>query len=139
METLKAIANQPSVLIDSYPVNGTIGNVDMSGAPIMHFSLVVIPSVNSVSGSVIITKAITSPNDQIIVKNIKGIIRTTGADPVTKIVVFEGSYLNPAHSLEMCALQEKLSAYLAIDEKWNGRGGFSYENHDIEYVPVKRD
>jgi hypothetical protein len=34
-------------------------------------------------------------------------------------------------------IEEKFKAHLVIDNNWNGRGGFSYGNHQVENVPVK--
>ncbi len=81
-----------SRLIGAYLVNGTMGNVGTPGAPIMHFSLVVVPSANTVSGTVEITQAIAHSGD-IIIKNVKGVIRSTGYGNITKVVSLEGQYV----------------------------------------------
>ena len=139
METLKAIESQPKTLIGAYLVNGTVGNVGMPGAPIMHFSLVVVPSANSVSGTVVISQAIAPPNGEIIIRNVTGSIRATGFGTVTKVVSLEGIYLKSVPPPAIGTYQEKFSAHLAIDDAWNGKGGFSYGNNDIENVPVKKN
>lgn len=139
METLKVIESQSSTLIGAYIVNGTVGNIGMPGAPIMHFSLVVVPSVNSVSGTVVISQAIAPPNGEIIIKHVTGSIRSTGFGTVTKVVSLEGVYLKSVSPPAIGTYQEKFAANLAIDDKWNGKGGFSYGNTDIENAPVKKN
>lgn len=50
----------------------------MPGAPIMHFSLVVVPGAHTASGTVEITQALASTNGVIVVTNVTGQIRPTG-------------------------------------------------------------
>lgn len=127
-----------SRLIGSYLVNGTVGNVGMPGAPIMHFSLIVVPAANTVSGTVEITQAIAPPNGDIIIKNVKGSIRATGYGNVTKVVALEGQYVQSVPPPAIGSYLADFSAHMAIDDNWDGKGGFSYGNHDVENVPVKK-
>ncbi|MHA3789464.1 DUF1842 domain-containing protein [Flavobacterium hauense] len=126
-----------SKLIGAYLVNGTMGNVGMPGAPIVHFSLVVVPSANSVSGTVEITQAIGSSGN-IVVRNVKGSIRSTGYGSVTQVVSLEGQYVQSVPPPAIGSYLADFSAHMAIDNNWNGKGGFSYANHDIENVDVKK-
>jgi hypothetical protein len=126
-----------SKLIGAYLVNGTMGNVGMPGAPIMHFSLVVVPSTNSISGTVEITQAI-STGGNIIVRNVTGTIRATGYGSVTHVVSLEGEYVQSVPPPAIGSYLAEFSAHMAIDNNWNGKGGFSYANHDIENVDVKK-
>ncbi|KAF3995909.1 DUF1842 domain-containing protein [Glaciimonas immobilis] len=125
-------------LIGSYLVNGTVGNVGMPGAPIMHFSLVVVPSLNSVSGSVEITQALAPPNGLTTIKQVTGVIRATGYGKVTHIVSLQGTYNVDFPPPAIGFTSEKFTAHMAIDNEWNGTGGFTYGRTDIENVPVKR-
>jgi hypothetical protein len=125
-----------SKLIGAYLVNGTMGNVGMPGAPIMHFSLVVVPSANSVSGTVEITQAVAGGT--IVVKNVKGSIRATGYGSVTQVVSLEGQYVQSVPPPAIGSYLADFSAHMAIDNNWNGKGGFSYGNHDVENVDVKK-
>ena len=59
------------LLIGAYLAEGKIGNVGTPGAPIATFSLVVVPSQNSVSGTVVITQAVNGPDSHIVVQ-VKG-------------------------------------------------------------------
>jgi len=126
-----------SRLIGAYLVNGTMGNVGTPGAPIMHFSLVVVPSANTVSGTVEITQAIAHSGD-IIIKNVKGVIRSTGYGNITKVVSLEGQYVQSVPPPAIGSFLANFSAHMAIDDNWDGKGGFTYANHDVEDVPVKK-
>lgn len=126
-------------LAGAYLTNGTIGNVGMPGAPIAHFSLVVVPSANSVSGTVEITQAIDGPQSEIVVKNVKGQIRSTGYGKVTKVVSLEGEYLVSVPAPAIGTYLVKFTAHMAIDNEWNGQGGFTYGDNDIDDVPVKSE
>ncbi|KGL62749.1 DUF1842 domain-containing protein [Polaribacter sp. Hel1_85] len=127
-----------SALAGAYLTKGTIGNVGMPGAPIAHFSLVVVPAANSVSGTVEVTQAISGPNSKIVAQ-VKGQIRATGFGKVTKIVSLEGEYVQSVPPPAIGSYLSKFSAHMAIDNSWNGQGGFSYGNTDIDDVPVKSD
>ncbi|PZR12183.1 MAG: hypothetical protein DI539_20180 [Flavobacterium psychrophilum] len=132
-----ATAEKPtSKLIGAYLVNGTMGNVGMPGAPIMHFSLVVVPSTNSVSGTVEITQAILGGD--IVVRNVTGTIRATGFGSVTQVVALEGQYVQSVPPPAIGSYLADFSAHMAIDNNWNGKGGFSYANHNVENVDVRK-
>ncbi len=132
-----ATANQSSVLAGAYLVNGIMGNL-MPGAPVMHFSLVVVPSANSVSGTVEITQALPPPYGSIVIHNVKGVIRATGFGKVTHVVALEGEYVVSFPPPAIGEYIAKFSAHMAIDNNWDGKGGFSYGNHNVENVPVKK-
>lgn len=140
MSTAAAAAKvKGSRLAGAYLVNGTLGNIGTPGAPLMHFSLVVVPSANTVSGTVEITQAIAPPGGEIIVKNVTGIIRSTGFGKVTKVVSLAGQFIVSMPPPAIGSYLENFSAHMAIDDNWDGRGGFSYGHSDIEEVPVKKD
>ena len=122
---------EKSALIGAYNAIGTLGNVGMPGAPIMHFNLVVVPSRNSVSGSVEIIQAIAPPNGQLSIQNVKGQIRATGYGNVEQIVALEGDYTIGASEV---LYSFKASMNLKMD--WEGSGSFTYGEQTIENVPV---
>lgn len=125
---------QPQTLLETaYLTKGTIGNVGMPGAPIAHFSLVVAPHTGKVSGMVEIAQAINRPPINV---HVTGTIRYTGYGQVTQIVNLEGEYAVSVPPPAIGTYLEKFSAYLDIDNTWNGIGGFSYGNTDIQDVPV---
>lgn len=126
-------------LIGAYLTSGTIGNLGLPGAPIAHFKLVVVPSKNSVTGTVEITQAIPGPDSNIVIKNVHGVIRATGYGSVTHVVSLEGEYNHYLTPPAIGVVREKFTAHLAIDNDWNGRGGFTYGNKSVDDVPVKSD
>lgn len=133
---MSAVAEQPSTLIGAYLSKGTIGNVGVPGAPILHYSLVVVPGANSVSGTVEITQAIAGPTSSIVFPNVTGSIRKTGYGKVTQIVALEGETVVSVPPPAIGSYLMKLSAHMAIDDSWHGTGGFTYGNHSVENVPV---
>ena len=134
METKEA---QAKTLVGAYLATGLMGNIGMPGAPIMHFSLVVVPSTNTVSGSVEITQALGPEYPSIVIKEVSGVIRATGYGKVTKVVALKGEYLVSVQPPAIGTYLAQFSAHMAIDDDWNGRGGFSYDNNNIEDVPVQ--
>lgn len=123
-------------LAGAYLAQGTIGNVGMPGAPIAHFSLVVVPSQHSVSGTVVITQAIQGSDSNISVQ-VTGKIYATGLGQYTQVVSLSGQYVQTVPPPAIGAFLANFNANMAIDGSWNGVGGFSYWQHDIENVPVK--
>ena len=124
-----------NLLAGAYLAKGTIGNVGTPGAPIANFSLVVVPSQNSVSGTVVITQAIQGPESHIVVQ-VTGKIYATGFGEYTKVVSLQGKYVHSFPPPAIGAFLADFDAHLAIDNAWNGTGGFSYYQHQVENVPV---
>lgn len=118
-----------SNLAGAYLAKGTIGNVGMPGAPIVHFSLVVVPSQNSVNGAVQITQATQNGNYQ---GQVSGKIFATGFGTTTQVVSLRGN----VHSDGVTPIEIPFEAHLALDGSWNGTGGFAYANTHVENVPV---
>jgi len=123
------------LLAGAYLAKGTIGNVGMPGAPVAAFSLVVVPSQNSVSGTVVITQAIQGPDSHIVVP-VTGKIYATGLGQYTKVVSLQGQYVHSVPPPAIGSFLASFDAHFAIDNAWNGNGGFSYFQHQVENVPV---
>jgi len=134
MSTVNETSSATKALADAYLAKGTIGNIGLPGAPVAHFSLVVSPSRNTVSGIVEITQAIDRPSIKV---NVAGTIRATGYGKVTKIVNLSGEYVVSVPPPAIGSYLEKFTAYMDIDNSWNGIGGFTYGSHEINDVPVK--
>jgi len=128
-----------SRIVGTYLASGTIGNVGLPGAPIAHFHLTVTPSTNSVSGIVEITQAIEGPESNIIIKNVTGSIRATGLGKITKVVELRGEYVVSVPPPAIGSYLAQFSANMAIDDNWDGRGGFTYGTNEINDVPVVAD
>ena len=125
-----------NTLAGAYLAQGTIGNVGMPGAPIAHFSLVVVPSQNTVSGTVAVTQAIAGNAGNFTVQ-VTGKIHSTGLGSVTQIVSMSGQYVHSVPPPAIGSFLANFDAHMAIDGAWNGVGGFSYFNNSVENVPVK--
>lgn len=113
----------------AYLAQGTIGNVGMPGAPVVHFSFVVVPSQHKVTGSVQVTQATQNGNYS---GQVTGTLYATGYGNVTQVVAVTGT----VHSDGDMPIEIPFEAHLAIDGSWNGTGGFAYANTHIENVPV---
>lgn len=123
------------LLAGAYLAKGTIGNVGTPGAPIATFNLVVVPSQHSVTGTVVITQAINGPDSRIVV-NVTGKIFAAGLGKFTQLVSLQGQYVQVVPPPAIGAFLADFNAHMAIDASWNGTGGFSYWNHNVENVPV---
>lgn len=123
------------LLTGAYLAKGTIGNVGTPGAPIATFNLVVVPSQHTVTGTVVITQAVKGPDSHIVVQ-VKGKIYSTGFGKFTQVVSLQGQYVQSFPPPAIGAFLADFDAHLAIDNEWNGVGGFSYYQHQIENVPV---
>ncbi|OXA92096.1 DUF1842 domain-containing protein [Flavobacterium hercynium] len=123
------------LLIGAYLAEGKIGNVGTPGAPIAKFSLVVVPSQNSVSGTVVISQAVNGPDSHIVVQ-VKGRIYATGFGKYTKAVSLQGQYVQSFPPPALGAFIADFDAHFSVDDEWNGIGGFSYWRHSVENVPV---
>ncbi len=128
-------ATQESVIIGTYLAKGTMGNMGMPGAPICHFNLIVTPSTNHVSGTVIITQAIEGPESSITVQ-VSGSIRKTGYGDITQIVALKGEYVVSFPPPAIGSYLARFEAHMALNNAWDGKGGFTYGNNNIEDVPV---
>jgi hypothetical protein len=123
------------LLVGAYLASGKIGNVGVPGAPIASFSLVVVPSQHSVSGTVVITQAVNGPNSRIVIQ-VTGKISATGFGKFTQVVALQGQYVQSFPPPAIGAFLADFDAHMAIDNAWNGAGGFSYWKEHIENVPV---
>ncbi len=124
------MTTQTDIMAGAYLANGTIGNVGMPGAPVVHFSLIVVPSQHNVSGTVHITQAVESGYYS---GSVSGKIYATGLGKYTQVVSLRGMI----HPNGPMPYEVKFEAHMSIDGSWNGTGGFSYGNEHVENVPVK--
>lgn len=123
------MTTESSVMVGAYLAKGIIGNVGMPGAPIVHFSLVVVPSQHKVSGSVHVTQAIAGGSYS---GEVTGKIYATGLGNVTQVVGLQGTI----HPDGPEPIEIPFDAHMAIDGAWNGTGGFNYANVHVESAPV---
>jgi hypothetical protein len=123
--------------IGLYLVNGVAGNEGTPGAPLLHFSLLVNAVTGTITGQAVQTQAVPPPGDKIVVGNITGIVRSTGFGHFTKIVALEGSAVISFPPPAIGSYQAPFSAHFALDDKWNGTGGWTLGNTAVNNVPVK--
>ena len=120
---------QANVTTGAYLAKGTIGNVGTPGAPIVLFSLVVVPEKHHVSGTVEIRQAAPNGNYS---GQVQGTIYSTGLPPYTQLVSLRG-LIHPDND---SIAEINFEASMATDAGWKGIGGFNYANVHVEDVPV---
>jgi hypothetical protein len=123
--------------LGTYLVNGQAGNENVAGAPMLHFSLVVVSGSGMVSGHAMITQAVAPPNNEKIINNVTGQVHATGFGQVTKVVALKGTYLDYLPPPAIGVIEVPFEAHMAIDDAWNGKGGFRCGNTYAENVAVK--
>ena len=123
--------------LGTYLVNGQAGNENIAGAPMLHFSLVVVSGTGMVSGHAMITQAVAPPNNEKIINNVTGQVHATGFGAVTKVVALKGTYLDYLQPPAIGVIEVPFEAHMAIDDAWNGKGGFRCGITQAENVPVK--
>jgi hypothetical protein len=136
MENLKISSSES--LSDSYSVEGTVGYVGTSRAPVMRFLLNVNPSQSTVSGKVHISQANKGKANDIIIDNVKGIIRPSNFKSLTQLIMLEAKYLVKFPGTSFKSISENFSASLAVDNDWVGCGEFMFEAQEVGNVPVSR-
>ena len=134
MKKIKATDKTVNLLDTCQFIKGTIGDENSPGNCIVHYSLVVVQEESKVSGIVEINPYVSNINS--IKLNVAGNIRDVGYGNLSKIITLNGEYSVPVSSQNMGSYTQFFSAYLDVDNKWNGFGGFSYGNERIENVSV---
>jgi uncharacterized protein DUF1842 len=134
------VANPASTLPLLIPLKGTLGNVGIPGAPVMHFSLLCNPVTHTAAGTVEITQAIAPPNGLIVIQNVSGSFRELATGLLTYVVQLTGEYFYTLPPPAFGTIRYPFSAHMVIENlkpKFTGRGGFTYNGHNIENVPVQ--
>ena len=121
----------------TYLFNGIAGNENIVGAPMLHLSLVVVSGTGKAAGHAMITQAVAPPYNEKLVNNVTGQIHATGLGPVTKIVALQGTYMEQLPPPAIGTIEVPFTAHFAIDDSWNGKGGFECGPTRSENVPVK--
>jgi hypothetical protein len=123
--------------IGLYLVNGIAGNEGKPGAPLLHFSLLVNVTTGAITGHAEQTQAVPPPGDKIVISNITGRLRHTGLGKFTQIVYLEGSAVISFPPPAIGSYLEPFNAHFAIDDEWNGVGGWTLGATSVDNVPVK--
>jgi Domain of unknown function (DUF1842) len=125
--------------LDLYRVTGRAGNVGMPGSPILHFDLLVNSSAGSISGQARINQAVAPPSDEIHIHNVTGTVRElVFGGQITLLVALQGTYDQALPPPVILTILEHFAAHFSVDQKWEGRGSFDYNNGSqvVNDVPV---
>jgi hypothetical protein len=120
-----------------YLVNGVAGNQGASGAPLLHFSLLVNSVTGAITGHATQTQAVQPPGDRIVVGNVTGSLRSTGLGQYTQIVSLTGSAVVSFPPPAIGSYLAPFTAHFALDQRWNGVGGWTLGATNVNDVPVK--
>ena len=121
-----------------YLVNGTAGKEGMPGAPILHFSLLVNAVSGRITGHARQTQAVKAPYNDIPITIENGQLHATGFGKYTKVVALSGNGLVSFPPPEIGSYLVPFTAHFAIDDSWNGDGGWTLGSKSVENVPVKK-
>jgi hypothetical protein len=120
-----------------YLVQGEAGNSGMAGAPTLNFSLMVVAETGKVSGIATISQALgTEAVKQI--NNVTGEVFATGFNDVTKLVAIKGTYVYYLPPPMIGVVETPFEAIFAVDNAWNGVGGFRCGTVKAENVKVRK-
>jgi hypothetical protein len=123
--------------IGLYRVCGIAGNEGTPGAPLLHFELLVNAASGAITGQCVQTQAVAPPHDKVVINNVTGKLRHTGLGKFTQIVFLQGTAVISFPPPAIGSYLEPFDAHFAIDNEWNGVGGWTLGNKSVENVPVK--
>lgn len=135
-DTLTSTEKQKSSLA-LYRVCGTAGREGMPGAPLLHFQLLVNAATGAITGQAEQTQAVAGPASSITIPNVTGILHHTGLGKVTQVVALKGEAVITVPPPAIGAYLAPFNASFAIDNRWNGVGGWTLGNTKVEDVPVE--
>lgn len=122
-----------------YLVNGTGGKIGTPGAPLLKYSLLVNAVTGAITGQAVQTQALAAPYNEIHISNITGQVRATGLGSYTKVVTLTGSAVISFPPPAIGSYLAPFSAHIAVDNAWNGVGGWTLGNTNVENVPFHED
>ncbi len=119
-----------------YMVNGSAGNEGVPGAPILNFTLLVNAVTGDVTGHATQVQAVEAPENEIKIGDITGKVQATGFGDYTKVVALKGTGIVTLPPPAIGSYAVPFTAHFAINDKWEGRGGWSLGAEKVEDVPV---
>jgi hypothetical protein len=125
--------------LDLYRVTGRAGHAGMSGSPILHFDLLVNSSAGTISGQAHINQAVAPPSDEVHIHNVTGTVHElVFGGKITLLVALQGTYDRALPPPLILTILERFAANFSVDQKWEGRGSFDYNNgaQVVNDVPV---
>src|SRR5271170_6279031 len=125
--------------LDLYRVTGRAGHVGTPGSPILHFDLLVNSSAGTISGQAHINQAVAPPSDEVRIHNVTGTVHElVFGGKITLLVALQGTYDRALPPPLILTIVERFAAHFSVDQKWEGRGSFDYNNgaQVVNDVPV---
>ena len=87
-----------------------------------------------------INQAVAPPSNEIHIHNVTGTVRElVFGGQVTLVVALQGTYDRVLPPPIILTIVERFAAHFSVDQKWEGRGSFDYNNGSqvVNDVPVK--
>ncbi|MDF7774956.1 DUF1842 domain-containing protein [Sphingomonas sp. AOB5] len=122
-----------------YLVNLLVEQQGPVGAPALHLQLGVNAVTGQIMGSGEITQALPPPYGQTHLPQVTGSIFHTGFGQDTMLVHLSGQYVVSVPPPAIGSYLAQFSAALAVDKAWNGKGSFSYANHNVTGCEVTNE
>ena len=119
-----------------YLVNAVAGKATTPGAPLLHLHLMVNAVTGTITGHAEETQVTAPPFVETPITITGGHIRTTGLGRYTKIVVLSGHGTITFKPPMIGTMLVPFHAEFAIDNKWDGIGGWTLGGTHIEDVPI---
>lgn len=134
-ETLTSTEQKTSLAL--YRVCGTAGRESMPGAPRLHFQLLVNAVTGAITGQAEQTQALAPPHNSIVIRNVTGMLHHTGLGKFTQVVALKGEAVISVPPPAIGSYIAPFDASFALDNRWNGVGGWTLGNTKVEDVPVE--
>jgi hypothetical protein len=123
-----------SDVLGLYFVPVEVGNAGLPGAPVVKLGLSVQAASGHVAGIAEIIQAVPGGNHKF---PVTGQIYQTGLGQNQQLVSLQGEFVYTVPPPGIGTFLAKFTAALAVDQQWNGTGGFNYVTTHVENVPVK--
>ncbi len=121
--------------IGLYLVKGTAGG-GRPGAPTLRFSLTVNAVTGAITGQGVITQALKPPSDKIPIVNIVGHVQSSAVGEYTKLFYLEGHGVESLPPPAIGTLTPPFTAQFAVNDGWNGKGGWTLGRDAVDNVMV---
>jgi Domain of unknown function (DUF1843)/Domain of unknown function (DUF1842) len=117
-------------------LKGTMGNVGLPGAPILHFDVLYNTSTGDLSGHACIVSAAPPPLGHIVISNVTGKARKViFGGTVNYIVTMQGTYRQVITEPPII-IEKSFAACFYADSNFDGRGSFEFGGDVVNDVPV---
>ncbi len=114
------------------------GNIDLPGAPVLNLALLYNPEAGALTGEALVTQAIAPPNGHVVIRPVSGAVHGLGLGGATRVFNLSGEYTVSVPPPAIGTYLAKFTAVFSTDNNWNGHGSFTYGNHTVTNVPIKK-